>query len=239
MTRHIHLAPHLSVDELAGQYRATKDPIERSRWHFLWLLARGLTAKVIAGITGYSAYWIGQIARRYNQQGSDGVKDRRRQTRPGKRLLTAAQQEEVLEALGRPAPQHDRWNGRIVAEWIAHQLERPVCRQLGWIYLRRLGARLCVPRPRHVDADSQAQADFKQRLRPRHARGGHSVSPGDRRAVGRRRTSGWTGGSSCAKSGRCPANDLSPQSSIGIRGATSLASCTPPLAARCGIWRRP
>lgn len=29
MTRHIHLAPHLSVDELAGQYRATKDPVER------------------------------------------------------------------------------------------------------------------------------------------------------------------------------------------------------------------
>jgi transposase len=116
MTRHIHLAPHLSVDELAGRYRATKDPVERSRWHFLWLLARGLTAKVIAGITGYSAYWTGRIARRYNQQGSDGVKDRRLQTRRGKRLLTAAQQEELLEALGGPAPQHDRWNGRTVAE---------------------------------------------------------------------------------------------------------------------------
>ena len=166
MTRRIHLAPHLSADELAGRYRATKDPVERSRWHFLWLLARGLTAKVIAGITGYSAYWIGRVARRYNQQGSDGVKDRRHQTRPGKRLLTAAQQEELLEALGGPAPQHDRWNRRTVADWIAHQLERPVCRQLGWIYLRRLGARLCVPRPRHVDADAQAQADFKQRLRP-------------------------------------------------------------------------
>src|SRR5215831_8386303 len=39
-----------------------------------------------------------------------------------------------------------------VAEWIAHQLGRPACRQLGWIYLRRLGARLRVPRPRHVHA---------------------------------------------------------------------------------------
>ena len=33
-------------------------------------------------------------------------------------------------------------------------------------YLRRLGARLRMPRPRHVQADPQAQADFKQRLRP-------------------------------------------------------------------------
>ncbi len=68
--------------------------------------------------------------------------------------------------LARPAPQHERWNGRTVAEWIAHHLERPVGRQLGWIYLRRLGARLRVPRPRHVRADPQAQADFKQRRRP-------------------------------------------------------------------------
>ncbi len=37
---------------------------------------------------------------------------------------------------------------------------------MGWVYLRRLGARLRVPRPRHVQADPQAQADFKRRLRP-------------------------------------------------------------------------
>ncbi len=70
-----------------------RDPVERSRWHVLWLLARGLTAKVIAGITGYSAYWIGQIARRYNAYGPDGVKDLRQQPRPGRQLLTAAEHE--------------------------------------------------------------------------------------------------------------------------------------------------
>jgi hypothetical protein len=38
------------------------------------------------------AYWIGRIARRYNQQGPDGVKDRRQQSRPGRRLLLSAAQ---------------------------------------------------------------------------------------------------------------------------------------------------
>src|SRR5258708_820126 len=166
MARYIHLEPHLSADELARRYRDTKDPVERSRWHFFWLLARGLTAKAIAGITGYSAYWIGRIARRYNERGPDGVKDQRHRVRSGRRLLTTAQQDALLVVLGEPAPQHERWNGRTVAEWIAHYLARPVCRQLGWAYLRRLGARLRLPRPRHVHADPQAQADFKQRLRP-------------------------------------------------------------------------
>ena len=72
MARRISLAPHFTVEELGGRYRTTKDPVERSRWHFLWLLARGFTASVIASITGYSAYWIGRIARRYNERGPDG-----------------------------------------------------------------------------------------------------------------------------------------------------------------------
>ncbi len=91
MARRIQLAPHLTIEELGGRYRSTKDPVERSRWHFLWLLARGLTAKLVARITGYSAYWIGRIARRYNLHGPAGVKDFRHQTRPSVPLLSASQ----------------------------------------------------------------------------------------------------------------------------------------------------
>jgi len=132
--------------------------VERSHWHLLWLLARGFTAKAIASISGYSAYWIGQIARRYNALGPDGVKDQRRRARPRHQLLTAAQHIELRLALSGPAPQHDCWNGRTVAAWMAQRLGRPI--------RRRLGARLCMPLPQHVQADPQAQAAFKQRLRP-------------------------------------------------------------------------
>jgi transposase len=166
MSRSIHLAPHLSTDELGIQYRKTRDPVERSHWHFLWLLACGITAKAIASITRYSGYWIGQIARRYNAFGPDGMKDQRHLQRPHRQLLTAAHGEELHAALGGSAPQHDGWNGRTVAAWMAQRLGRPICRQLGWIYLRRLGARLRMPRPRHIHADPQAQTDFKARLRP-------------------------------------------------------------------------
>src|SRR5215469_6870564 len=109
MARHISLAPHLTIEGLEGRYRSTKDPVERSRWHFLWLLARGLTAKVIASITGYSAYWIGRIARRYNEHGSDGVKDRRHQTPRSTPLLSGSQQNELAAALAAgSAPEGDR-----------------------------------------------------------------------------------------------------------------------------------
>jgi len=146
MARRISLEPHLTIEELEGRYRGIKDPVERSRWHFLWLLARGLTATLVASITGYSAYWIGRIARRYNQHGPAGVKNFRHQSRPSALLLSAAQQDELAAALAAgSAPKGDRWSGRTVAAWISQLLGRRVGRQLGWVYLRRLGARLRMP----------------------------------------------------------------------------------------------
>jgi hypothetical protein len=80
MGRHIDLAPHLSVAELEGRYRAAHEPHERSWWQILWLLARGQTATTIADTTGYNRGWIGQIAKRYNEQGPAGMVNRQRTT---------------------------------------------------------------------------------------------------------------------------------------------------------------
>ena len=80
MPRRIRLEPHLTNDELHDRSRRAHDPVERNRWHFLWLLAGGMTATAVAAVTGYSAYWIGHIARRYNAEGPDGIKDRRHVT---------------------------------------------------------------------------------------------------------------------------------------------------------------
>ena len=57
--RRIHLATHLSVDELEQRYRAAHEPHERTWWQILWLLARGQLAKDIAESTGYTRTWIG------------------------------------------------------------------------------------------------------------------------------------------------------------------------------------
>lgn len=169
MARHIHLQPHLSVDELERRYRAAKEPHERSWWQILWLLAQGRTATELAGVTGYSAYWIGQLAKRYNDQGPAGMHNRQhttsRRTAP---LLSTELQEELRQALSGPAPEEDRWSGRTVAEWMSARLGRPVSRYRGWAYLQRLKPRPRhgVPRPRQALADPHEQAAFKKRSVP-------------------------------------------------------------------------
>lgn len=76
MPRHIRLEPHLTVEELERRYRAAKEPHARSWYQILWLLSKGQTAREIAVSTGYSPYWIGQIAKRYNADGPAGMTNR-------------------------------------------------------------------------------------------------------------------------------------------------------------------
>lgn len=163
MGKQVQLADHLSTDELERRYRAATEATERSWWQILWLLSRGQTARAVAESTGYSPYWIGQLARRYNTEGPEGMVNRRHTTsRRTPTLLTSAQMEELRHALAGPAPHGERWTGRTVAEWMAERLGRPVAKQRGWDYLRRLGARLRQPRPRHVAASAEEQAAFKR-----------------------------------------------------------------------------
>ena len=159
----IKLADHLSVDELEQRYRRAADPLERSWWQILWLLSKRQLARAVAESTGYSAYWIGQIARRYNADGPAGMVNRRHMA--GRRtpsLLSSAQQEALRQALSGPAPQGERWTSVSVAQWMSERLGHPVPKQRGWDYLQRLGARLRLPRPRHVAASAEEQTAFKK-----------------------------------------------------------------------------
>src|SRR4249920_684199 len=116
MARHLHLQPHVSSEELERRYRAAKEPNERSWWQILWLLSQGHTAVAVSAVTGYSAYWIGQIAKRYNRAGPEAMQNRRHTTsyRPPP-ALSPALQEELRQVLAEAARRNDQWTGQDVA----------------------------------------------------------------------------------------------------------------------------
>lgn len=108
MPRRIHLEPHLSADELERRYRGAREPHEHSWFQILWLLAKGQTAREIAESTGYSRYWIGQVARRYNQEGPAGMQNRRStHSHRAQPLLSLEHLAELAEAVRGPAPERE------------------------------------------------------------------------------------------------------------------------------------
>lgn len=167
MPKHVTLLPHLTTTDLEQRYRRAHEPHERSWWQILWLLSHGQTARQVAASTGYSAYWIGQLAKRYNIEGPAGMRNRARiSSHRQEPLLSAEQQEALRQALAGPppgAPLTTRWSGRLVAAWMSERLGRPVATQRAYDYLQRLRYSPQIPRPRHVHADPVAQEQFKKR----------------------------------------------------------------------------
>jgi transposase len=166
MPKRLSIQAHLAVDELETHYRRAKDPVARSHWQIIWLLAQGLTSGQVAAVTGYTVNWIRTIARRYNQRGPVGLEDRRHRHPGARGLLSAAQRAALAGALQQPAADGGVWTGPKAAAWMAATLGRRVHPQRGWEVLRRLGWSSKVPRPRHAKADPSAQAAFKKTSRP-------------------------------------------------------------------------
>lgn len=162
MPRSVSVAPHLPTDELARRYRGAHDPVERTHWQIVWLVAAGHRVPEVARLVGYTANWVREIIRRYNAAGPAGLTDRRAANPGHPPLLSSALRDELRQALAGPAPDGGLWTGRLVAAWMASRLGRHVGEQRGWEALRALGYTPQRPRPRATQADLAAQDACKK-----------------------------------------------------------------------------
>ena len=117
------------VKELERRYRQAQDPVARSQWQIVWLLAQGQRSERVAEVSGYSLTWVYTVARRYNTDGEQGIGDGRHGNPGGARLLSAEPQAELDQALEGAAPEGGRWTAAKVAAWIAERTGRRVASQ--------------------------------------------------------------------------------------------------------------
>jgi transposase len=163
MKKPITVKAHLSIEALETRYRKATDAVERSHWHIIWPLAQGKTTKEIGQVTGYCPAWIRTLAHRYNDEGPQGLLDRRHANPGGRFILSQELQAQLQQALDEPSADGGLWTGPKVAHWILAQTGRQVHPQRGWEYLKRLNYSKRVLRPRHAKADPAAQEAFKNR----------------------------------------------------------------------------
>ncbi len=92
MPKRITIAPYLSLDELESRYRQAKDPVLRSHYQIIWLLASGRPTEEVTAITSYSRNWIYELVWGYNRVGPETLGDGRHQNPGPKPKLDDEQQ---------------------------------------------------------------------------------------------------------------------------------------------------
>jgi hypothetical protein len=128
----------LNREELEAHLAAATASDERRRVQVLLSLAAGVPLTDIVGMTGYRPRSIRQIAQRYFEIGAASLVDHRVFAQGAAPILSAEEQIELCNALQGVPPDGGAWTGVKVAQWMAAKTGRPVHRQRGCEYLRRL-----------------------------------------------------------------------------------------------------
>jgi transposase len=147
----IEFVRHRSANQIRAKCRACRHPVEKVRWHAIWLLSRAdepRTPAQVAGLVGLSDVTVRAVLRRWNAAGPDGLTDRRRGN-GSEPKLTPRRRDALYAALqGRP-PDGGVWTGPKVARYVRDRWQVEAGPVTGWRWLRDLGFTLQVPRPSH------------------------------------------------------------------------------------------
>ena len=162
MARTLKVAPHLTHAELLKRFLSCRDGAATLRWQAILLKQEGRSTVDIADVCKRRVDWVRRTVRRYNANGPEAVPDHR-----GGSNHNAVLDQEGRDAL-RDALQNEDppggglWSGPKVARWIGERIGSEVTAQTGLNYLKALGFTFQRPRPRHPEADADAQAAFKK-----------------------------------------------------------------------------
>ena len=145
---------HRTANQIRSKYRACRHPVEKVRWHAVWLLARTdepRTPAQVAGLVGLSAVTVRDVLHRWNDRGPGGLADRRTGNGADPKL-SARRRDALYAALQKRPPDGGVWTGPKVARYVRGRWQVTVRPETGWRWLVALGFSLQVPRPSHPKA---------------------------------------------------------------------------------------
>ena len=156
---------HRTVNQIWAKYRACRHPVEKARWHAVWLLARTdvpRTAAQVADVVGLSSVTVRDVLHRWNDHGPGGLGDRRAGNGACPKL-TPRRRTALYAALQKRPPDGGLWTGPKVARYVRDRWQVTVRPETGWRWLVDLGFTLQVPRPSHPRAaDAPTRRGWKK-----------------------------------------------------------------------------
>jgi len=153
----------LTTAELAKLAKREREARVRGRIVAIRYLRLGHTVPEAANALGMSERQLRNWVQRYNAEGVAGLRDRPRPGQPPH--LAVDQVERFKERIRKGARSEDRvcvLRGMDVRRILQEEFEAQYSLPGVYFLLHRLGFSSLVPRPKHEQADEQAQAAFKK-----------------------------------------------------------------------------
>jgi transposase len=166
MARVTRAADHLSLEAVDERRQASQTPWHRRAWDVIYTaLADPRPAAVIATQLGVSKAFVHQVTARYRRCGPDGFLGA---GRGGRRTayLSPADETAFLEPLCADATLGDHPTTARIHQALETQIGHPVAPSTVYRLLQRHGRRKTEPRPRHPQADADAQATWTKTCPP-------------------------------------------------------------------------
>src|SRR5437764_8951668 len=111
---------HATANQARAKYRACRHPVEKVRWHAVWLLLRAdesRTPAQVAAVVGLSAITVRDALKRWNEHGPSSLADGRRGNGAAPKL-DPDQRAALLAALKQRPPDGGLWTGPKVAAYV-------------------------------------------------------------------------------------------------------------------------
>jgi len=122
--------------------------------------------ETVADIMGVGKQSVCRWAKRYREEGLEGLHPKPKKPRSSK--LSKEQKEQVLKWLDgskTPSGRHAHWTLAKLRQAFIDEFSVVLSINAIWEWLRKEGKKLKVPRPKHYKADGAAQEEFKKKRR--------------------------------------------------------------------------
>lgn len=159
-----NIEPHLSIAALEERYKTATEPIAKSHFHAVWLLASGYSCEQVAKLLSFSTRWVKALVKRYNEGGPERLGDQRAHNGTEPTILTLEALAALKQRIKTPPDDGGLWTGPKIARWLAKfHAVKSVHDQRGFDALVAIGYSIQQPRPRHPEAAGETErADFKK-----------------------------------------------------------------------------
>jgi len=161
------IGPHLNVGALEVRYKTASDPVAKSHFHAVWLLALGRSVNEVSELLSFSTRWVKALVKRYNEGGPERLGDQRANNGTEPTILTPEALDALKLRIKTPPVDGGLWSGPKVARWLAQfHAVKSVHDQRGFDALVAVGYSIQKPRPRHPESAGEAErAEFKKNLK--------------------------------------------------------------------------